>query len=289
VWNLAGLSLAPVVSARLASAAVAYHFEDHWLPDIRFHPVKAVEKTKGMLGTPVTFWGRTGAIFVSEYLRNSYASQGYSFRNDAVIYNGVDPKARSEDRGPSLNAAAPIRFLFVGRLVPEKGVEVLLDAFVQAREKTARTLQLSVVGNGPEPYVEALQGRHNVGADVDWLGRLSREEIDNLYTSHDVAVVPSTWEEPFGLVALEAMAAGLPVIATRSGGLSEIVRPDFNGVLVPRNDASALSEALLTFANDESVVRKYGQNAASDTKARFDAGRLAGLARTFLEQVAEGP
>ncbi|HEY8767047.1 MAG TPA: glycosyltransferase family 4 protein, partial [Dehalococcoidia bacterium] len=136
-------------------------------------------------------------------------------------------------------------------------------------------------------YTDELRKRHDaLASDVDWLGRLSSEEIDKLYMTHDVAVVPSTWEEPFGLVALEAMAAGLPVIATQSGGLTEIVRPHFNGALVPRNNAVALGEALLTFASNKELVREYGRNAAGDVKTRFDADRMASKARAFLELVA---
>jgi len=288
VWNLAGLSLAPVVSARLASKPVAFHFGDNWLPDIRFHPLRGIETTKGILGTPVTFWGRTGAIFVSEYLRTSYASQGYSFRQNAVIYNGVDPKVPSNaDNRVRRDPEPSLRFLFVGRIIPEKGIDVLLDALLHARQKTRRSLRLSIVGNGPETYTDELRKRHDaLASDVDWLGRLSSEEIDKLYMTHDVAVVPSTWEEPFGLVALEAMAAGLPVIATQSGGLTEIVRPHFNGALVPRNNAVALGEALLTFASNKELVREYGRNAAGDVKTRFDADRMASKARAFLELVA---
>jgi glycogen(starch) synthase len=287
VWNLAGLSLAPAVAARLASVPVAFHFEDNWLPDVAFHPRKPLEQVKRLLGAPFTFPGKTGAIFVSDFLRRSYCSQGFTFAENTVIHNGVEGASVPEfanEYPPS--GTRPMRLLFVGRIVPEKGVEILLEAMRIAQHGAPGSLALSIGGFGPVPYVQKLQQlASRDGADVRWLGRLGRDALENVYRDHDVAVVPSVWEEPFGLVAVEAMAAGLPVVATRSGGLPEIVRHGFNGCLVPPNDASALYHSLMAFVDDPGLRRTLAQQAARDVRDRFDAHRRAYEARTFLDRV----
>jgi glycogen synthase len=285
MWNLGGLSLAPVVSARVASVPVAYHLEDNWMPDMAFHPLKQIEWAKRVLGAPPVFHGRTGAIFVSDFLRRSYSSQGFIFPRSAVIHNGIrEPDvieghlARSE--------STPIRLLFAGRIVLEKGIEVLLDGMRLAQHRAPGSFSLSIAGSGPTSYVEELQRRSSDNsAYVHWLGRLDRRGLAREYASHDITVVPSTWEEPFGLVAIEAMAAGLPVIATRSGGLPEIVRSGGNGYIVPPNDAQALCEAFMLFVNDPELAKRLGRQALTDVRARFDMGTVASQARAFLEEL----
>lgn len=290
VWNLRGLSLAPVMAARLAALPVVYHLEDNWLPDVAFHPLQPIETTKRILGAPFTFHGKTGAIFVSHHLLESYKSQQFAFRRHVVIYNGV-PTTRSAEsaRIHDRVSHSPIRLLFVGRIVPEKGLQVLLDALRIAQHQAPGTLALTVVGDGPPAHVNELRQSAIQGSlQVDWWGRLSRAEVEDAYAHHDVAVVPSTWEEPFGLVAIEAMAAGLPVVATRSGGLAEIVRPGLNGMLVPKNDATALADALLAFVAQPDLTHQIGARAAVDARTRFDAVLLANEARTFLGDVVDG-
>jgi glycogen synthase len=287
VWNLAGLSLAPIVSARMASVPVVYHFGDHWLPDTVFHPLKQIEWAKRILGAPPIFRGKSGAIFVSDFLRRSYSSQGFSFPRSTVIHNGI----RNQDLIDGRRARAadkPIRLLFAGRIVPEKGIELLLDGLQRAEERAPGSFSLSIAGFGPISYVDDLRRRSNDRRmDVRWLGRLTREEIARAYAEHDIVVVPSVWEEPFGLVAIEAMASGLPVIATRSGGLPEIIRSGFNGYLVPSNDPQALCDALLQFANDPSLADRLGRQALTDVRARFHLKTLASQARSFIGQLVD--
>jgi glycogen synthase len=284
MWNLGGLSLAPVISARVASVPVAYHLEDNWLPDIAFHPIQKIEWTKRVLGATPVFRGRTGAIFVSDFLRRSYHAQGFSFRCSTVVHNGIYPTEVTKNRASP--PAHPLRLLFAGRIVPEKGIEVLLDALHLAQSSAPNQFSLSIAGFGPTPYVEEMQRRaSNNGLDVRWLGRLDRETLAGVYAAHDIALVPSTWEEPFGLVAIEAMAAGLPVVAARSGGLPEIVRSGFNGYVVPTNAPGALCDALMLFLRDPELVSRLGQQALSDVRARFDLRPLAAQARLFLEQL----
>jgi glycosyltransferase involved in cell wall biosynthesis len=124
--------------------------------------------------------------------------------------------------------------LFVGRLSPEKGVQVLIDA--QAR---CANLPLRIVGDGP--LAAGLPGLSGVALD----GPLPAHGVQAAMAAACALVVPSVWPEMFGLVVIEAYAAGLPVIASRIGALSELVEDGITGLLVEPGDAKDLAEKML--------------------------------------------
>ena len=128
--------------------------------------------------------------------------------------------------------------LFIGRLVPQKGVDTLIKAvpLIIQRHRDAKIL---IAGDGwSRTYLEELAKSMGLGDHVRFLGFISDWELADLMVAADVLVVPSVYE-PFGIVALEGMAAGTPVVATNIGGLSEIIEHDKTGVLVyPRNPES---------------------------------------------------
>lgn len=149
--------------------------------------------------------------------------------------------ARSPSRDPV--------FLFCGRLDIEKGVSLLLRAFavLQAEVPSAR---LRIAGQGPErANLERLAGTLGITDLVTFLGWLSPQQIDHQLRDAWASLVPSLWAEPFGLVAVEAITRGVPVVASASGGLGEIVEPGLSGLLFPNNDQSALTECFRKIAN----------------------------------------
>jgi glycosyltransferase involved in cell wall biosynthesis len=166
------------------------------------------------------------------------------------------------------NGGPPTRLLFVGSLIPEKGPDVLIEAFRRAFAERS-DLRLTIVGAGPRGYVDGLHDAAR-GLPVQFTGRLERPGVVDAYSSHDVLVFPSVWAEPFSLVPLEAMAMGLTVIATRTGGTPEAVAPGQTGLLVPRWDAAALADAILRVAGDSSLARALARG--GETWARENRG-----------------
>jgi glycosyltransferase involved in cell wall biosynthesis len=133
--------------------------------------------------------------------------------------------------------------LVVSRLAPEKGVDVAIDACRLVGRP------LVVAGDGPE--LEALRARAR-GADVRFVGHVAPAELARLRAGASIALVPSRSAETFGMAAAEAMAHGLPVLASRAGALPELVD---DGCLVPPGDASALAEAIVRVAGDATIGR----------------------------------
>jgi phosphatidylinositol alpha-mannosyltransferase len=159
----------------------------------------------------------------------------------AVVPNGVDLSRFTETLGrlPAVHHPHPtLQVLFVGRFgEPRKGFEVLLDAARRLR-RTGRDAAFTVVGSGPEARWRARAAR----LGVRLVGRLGDEALAAAYREADVFCAPSLGGESFGMVLVEAMAAGCPVVASDIPGYAEAARGA--AVLVPRKDGAALAEAL---------------------------------------------
>ena len=151
------------------------------------------------------------------------------------------------------------RITVIGRLVPRKGIAEVVEALVQLPDA-----ELLVVGGPPEmmlpddPHAQAittLAGSLGVADRVHLLGAIGRRDVPSILRSSS-AVCCTPWYEPFGMVALEAMACGVPVVATSVGGLAETVVDGVTGLLVPPRDPDAIAAALCRLAGDHAAVNR---------------------------------
>lgn len=135
----------------------------------------------------------------------------------------------------------PGRLIYFGRLVTEKGIWVLLDAI----ERQSCASELVIVGEGPlRGAIDERLARHSPARRVRCLGPRPQAELRAELLRAEAALVPSTWQEPLGLVVLEALACGVPVIASEVGGIPEMIKPERTGLLVPGGDSAALACAI---------------------------------------------
>lgn len=162
--------------------------------------------------------------------------------------------------------------VFVGRLVSDKGADLLLDALAQLKTRGLAP-RLTIVGGGPEEEALRRQAEElGVAGRVSFAGVRRGEELAQLLNAHRVMVVPSRWDEPFGIVALEAIACGCAVVGSEGGGLPEAIGPC--GVTFPNNDAGALARALEDLLTNDARL------------ASLRAGAQAHLARHRPREVA---
>jgi glycosyltransferase involved in cell wall biosynthesis len=197
-----------------------------------------------------------------------------------VIYPGVPIPAESERVArrvplstdpPSRGHDAPI-VGFAGRLVPIKGVDVLLRAAA-----ALPGVRLEIAGDGPErARLEAMS------VDATFLGW--RPTIDDALGRWDIFALPSR-EEAFGIAALEAMAAGLPVVASRVGGLPELVRSGLTGLLVRPDDPAALAGALAELVSDPSRRAAMGQAGRDRAATDFSVARMVAATAALYEEL----
>jgi glycosyltransferase involved in cell wall biosynthesis len=149
---------------------------------------------------------------------------------------------------------------FAGRLVAEKGVDDLLDAMSIVIKRIPNAILL-LAGDGHErTHLETKAVRIGIRENVCFLGHLSRLHLEEQLKGAWVQVVPSRWEEPFGIVAAEAMMRGTAVVATNTGGLNEIIQDHKTGRLVPVNDPESLSKALTSMLLDPRTTEELGRN-----------------------------
>jgi glycosyltransferase involved in cell wall biosynthesis len=153
------------------------------------------------------------------------------------------------------------RLAYVGRLVTEKGLWTLLEAL----DRLDPRLALDVVGEGPlsEPLREAALRRPN--GRLNLLGYLPPEGVQEVLGRSVALVVPSLWQEPLGLVVLEAIACGVPVIATEVGGIPEIVEHGRTGLLVEPNDPEALARTIALLVSDLSLRQRLRDHCLTKT------------------------
>ncbi len=186
----------------------------------------------------------------SDWMRQRLAASGLAA--DLVVPNGVP---RRPQRPP---LSGPPTVGFAGRLVSTKGVDVLLDAFARVR-RTIPDARLLIAGDGPERgALERRATALGVADAVAWTGHVERGALEEVLAPAWVQAAPSTWAEPFGLVAAEAMMRGTAAVVSRSGGLAEIVDDGETGYTVLPSDADALATALVSVLGDRQRAERMG-------------------------------
>jgi len=229
------------------------------------------------------FLGTDLVICVSEEVRSFYARDfGVPAGKLRVIPNAIDLQPFEAARGATglreeLGAGDDFIFICVARLDPAKAHAALIDAARLLVERGCRGFRLALVGDGP--LRDELRARSAKGGLTPWVRFLGlRADIPALLSQAQAFVLSSVYEG-LPLSILEAMAARLPVIATRVGGTPEIVRPDQNGWLVPPGDAEALAEAMAAVMADPERARRFGGAGRQLVESEYAMERIAD--RTF--------
>jgi glycosyltransferase involved in cell wall biosynthesis len=161
-----------------------------------------------------------------------------------LLYPAVPPPSPAFRRAP---AAEPV-FVYCGRLSVEKGLPLLLRAFARLRAEVP-TAHLRIVGDGPQRAVlEQLTSSLSLTEAITFTGRVNPDRVEQQLEDAWALVAPSLWAEPLGLVALEAIIRGVPVIVSASGGFGETVTDGVSGLLFPNGDEGELVRRLQAVA-----------------------------------------
>jgi len=180
--------------------------------------------------------------------------------NYQVIYNGIDLSQFKPMTEKINDGDARLRVLFVGNINVEKGLSYLLEAAQHLSEKVS----LTVVGDGP-----LLKEYRKKYPTTMFKGRVSHGKIPEIINQHEIFILP-TFVESFPNVLLEAMACAKPVIATKVYGIPEMIENNYNGILVPKKDSSAIVEALLNLIENPKKRKELGQKALATVRQRFE-------------------
>ncbi len=204
---------------------------------------------------------------VSEFIKQQMIRAGCAKENLTTIPSPAP--AVAHEWTPVPDDGVP-RFLYLGRLVPQKGLEWLLRAFSEV-EAPAR---LDVAGEGPqEDGMRRLARELNITGNVIFHGWVGSKQVEDLMRQARAVVFPSMWHEPAGLVSLEAAAYGRPVIASRSGGIPEYALPSF-ATLVEPGDADGMADAIHSLATDRSLANRCGKEGRREAKDTFSMNQF---------------
>ena len=212
-----------------------------------------------------------------------------------VLYDGLPRPLVPLDRhrARQLLGVPTDRFVvaLIGRISDWKGQDVLARALAEPALSTIGAIGL--VAGDPAPGaneaardLERLAGE--LGLDARLLRLGFRDDVETILGAADAVVVPSTRPEPLGLVALEAAAAGLPVVASSHGGVAEVVRDGATGRLVPPGDPAALAAALRALADDPEVSARMGHAGQREVGDRFGVDRMLAELQAVYDRLADG-
>lgn len=217
-------------------------------------------------------------VVLSHYMAGELQTAGVAPQRIRVVPPFPWSPATAAAPPPEL-PAGPLA-LAAGRLVWAKGFHTLLEAWSEARPD----LPLVIAGDGAaRRELEEQAQRLGLGPDrVCFTGWLARDAVEGLLTRAQLFVMPSIWAEPFGIAGLEAQAGGVPVVATRTGGVEDWLHPE-HGWLVPPGDIAALAAALAQAADPKESQRR-GALAARYTAQHFDPGTLMALLERSYHQ-----
>jgi glycosyltransferase involved in cell wall biosynthesis len=205
-----------------------------------------------------------------------------------VVPAGLDctrfkPAEKNEQVAEKLGISKDlIRILFVGRLVPEKGIFDLLNAF-SILLRNVQNVELLIVGSGSSSMqiqISQLVENLKIGGKVKFLGSIEYSNMPQIHNLADVFCLPSiptkTWAEQFGYSMVEAMACGKPVVSTSTGSIPEVVKDRATGILVKPNDPRGLESALEELILNKQERDAFGRNAREWVLQKFEANKVAG-------------
>ncbi|MHB1658401.1 glycosyltransferase family 4 protein [Acidithiobacillus sp. 'AMD consortium'] len=211
----------------------------------------------------------SAVVGVSRYILDRHMALGY-FQDVAlrqVIHNVRSPGALGLDEpSPVRESPTGLRIGFIGQLVPAKGVDILIGAFKAAVLPDA---ELWIAGSGKPDYEASLR-KNAASTPVRFLGRVPPRDF---YPQVDIVVVPSLWQEPLGLVVAEALAFGKPVIASKRGGIPEMIKDGETGLLFDPNRPEDLQESLHHLGSDRAMRVRMGKMAKISSTNFLDVTR----------------
>ena len=260
--------------------------QDAWLGPWASRPGAAARAAAALARLPTRVDVVAGGdwSFNSAWLRDRVLAQAPApgAGRITVISPGIQPERFPP--GPERDWEG--RLAYVGRVEPRKGVAQAVDALAQLPDA-----HLTVTGYGDEAYLAELRARareHGAADRLTLAPAVPNEELARVYAAADAVLFPVTWDEPWGLVPLEAMAVGRPVVATGTGGSAEYLRDGENALLVPPGDAGALAAAVRRLASDGELRRRLRRGGLATAAGHDNADFLDALEREALRTGGAG-
>ena len=235
-------------------------------------------------------------ICVSEYVRQRLVSQELISEQALVIHNGVNLSTFSPNANKILSIPTDqsriISCLIAGRVAPEKGIHTVIDGFAKLRAQgdLIHKLSLTILGDGPGDYYKYLMNKVKDGHlqdIIEFLPPIPREKMPEMLTRHDVLILPSEYQEPIARAMQEAMAMGLLVIGTLTGGSGELLVHEKTGLVFKPGKPKSLTIQLNRALNDPELVIRLAFEGQKKVTKYFDILRTIEQIEIYLLRLVE--
>ena len=230
------------------------------------------------------------SICVSTTARDILIKAGIPISNARIIYTGLDiTKYLNGELHHDVDEKSSLNLLYAGRLTSEKGIDTAIEAMKKlVFDHGQREIRLSLAGSGSgdyENHLHQLVRKAGLTDYVSFLGWVSPEEMPGLLHKFDVLVVPSIWPEPFARVVMEGMISGLVVVATPTGGTTEILIDGENGLLFAAGDAEDLARKIVSLASDPKLRRRLAREGKQTIVESFTKTKMMDEIESYLQEV----
>jgi glycogen synthase len=303
VWGMWALSQAlPALAERLLPGRVVYYLSDYWPSAVDMHTAYWQSPANHwLMRLPRRWLGRLAraslaragrpalqfehAICVSARVRELLVTAGVPIRQARIIHGGTDVERFSG--GGARDFQSPIlKLLYAGQLVRHKGVHTAVEALAKlVHERGITQLTLTLVGSGHPEYEASLRNlveRLGLDAHVTWLPAVTKDKMPAVMRQHDVLVFPSIYEEPLARLTQEAMASGLVVVGTTTGGTKEILTEGETGLTFAPEDADGLADCVARLFTDRGLCRRLGPAGRQVVLEHFTLDRMATEIEAYL-------
>ncbi|MCP4423361.1 MAG: glycosyltransferase family 4 protein [Chloroflexi bacterium] len=293
VWHAHGLSRAMLQAAEALSGISTVYYFANYLPELpdeyihywqgkpQFFPARLL---KGILAKiALRILSREGkpirlkyphSISVSSYVRQRLLTQALVSADAVVIPNGVDLTVFNTAVSATNANGKTLKCVVAGRVAEEKGIHTLLHAFgLLHQQKQLEHIHLNIFGDGPEEYKAKLSQivtKCELQDFVSFQAPVSIQEMPEIYSQHDVLFLPSEWHEPLSCTMLEAMASGLLVIGTTTGGSGEALFHEKTGLVFNAGDPQSLAEEIMTALENPVQVQDLAQAGQREVIENFN-------------------
>ena len=305
VWGMWAMSQAlPALAERLLPSRVVYYLSDYWPSAIDMHtqywrlPARRwlTRLPRQLLSAmALAMLAREGkphlefehVICVSAAVRQNLVEAGIPIRHARIIHGGT--QVTRFPNIPPGGGDGQLKLLVAGQLVPHKGIHTAIQAMAHlAHRHKIGSYSLALVGSGQpayEAHLRALVDRAGLTGQVTFHGRVSREDMPALLQQFHVLVFPSIYAEPLARVTQEAMACGLVVVGTTTGGTQEILVDGQNGLTFAPEDPEGLASQIERLAGDPTLRRRLAEAGRRTVLERFTLDRMVAEIENYLRAV----
>jgi glycogen(starch) synthase len=232
-------------------------------------------------------------IFPTAFVREELRRKNVSAQKTKIIYGAIDTtlyQYLNESSGGQQGET--LSLLYIGRLTPDKGVHTAIEALgYLVHQWGYDKLRLTIIGNGEpdyEAYLHRLVSQEKVDSTVNFLSAQPKEAMPAIYHQSDILVFTSIWPEPFGRVLVEAMASGVAVVATGTGGAAEILVENENALIFAPGDAIGLADQIVRLVESPSLRQQLANSGRQTALTKFDINRMTAEIEVYLEALVEG-